>query len=88
MEERLELDNWHSKEGLIHNISQVVSEFNLYRGLKPNKIFVMGPPASGKTTISESLAKAYGLNVLTVKNVLDELVLEEDEFANEIKGKI
>jgi len=58
---------------LIANIEKIVSEFNLYRGLKPNKIFIMGPPAAGKSKLAEVLEKAYGLPVLTVKKVLDEL---------------
>lgn len=63
--------------GFVINIEKVVSEFNLYRGLKPNKIFIMGPPAAGKSKIAEALEKAYGLPVLTVKKVLEELQNEE-----------
>lgn len=55
------------------NIEKIVAEFNLYRGLKPNKIFIAGPPAAGKSSIAEILEKAYGLPVLTVKKVLEEL---------------
>ncbi len=33
----------------------------------------MGPPAAGKSKLAEVLEKAYGLPVLTVKKVLDEL---------------
>lgn len=76
------------KEGFIANIEKIVSEFNLYRGLKPNKIVVMGPPAAGKSKIAEALEKAYGLSVLTVKKVLDQIQNEESQFANEIKIKL
>lgn len=54
-------------------MEKIVAEFNLYRGLKPNKIFIAGPPAAGKSRIAEIFEKAYGLPVLTVKRVLEEL---------------
>lgn len=40
---------WHCKEGIAANISKLNEEFNSYRGLKPMKVFVSGPPASGKS---------------------------------------
>ena len=42
-----ELNEWCSKDGIIDNMGTVVSEFNKYRGLKPNKIMVLGNPAAG-----------------------------------------
>lgn len=49
------LENWHSAGGLLENIEKIVSEFNLYRGLKPNKVMILGPPAAGKSKIAEIL---------------------------------
>lgn len=40
---------WHCEEGLSKNITKLNNEFNTFRGLKPVKIFIAGPPASGKT---------------------------------------
>ena len=51
----------------------IVSEFNMYRGLKPNKILVTGAPAAGKTRIAEFLNNSYGLPILSIKKVVDEL---------------
>jgi len=39
----------HCKEGLKNNIASVKEEFQKERGLKPFKIFITGPPASGKS---------------------------------------
>jgi len=47
---------WHCRYGIIENIHTLEAEFNLYRGLKPIKIFITGPPASGKTYFGEKLA--------------------------------
>lgn len=47
-EEPVEFE-WHCKEGLKSNIARVKEEFQKERGLKPVKIFITGPPASGKS---------------------------------------
>ena len=44
---------WHSKLGIVKNISILNKEFNEFRGLNPVKIFITGPPASGKTFYSD-----------------------------------
>ena len=82
------LESWHSKEGFIANVGQVVSEFNLYRGLKPNKIVVMGPPVSGRTKIAEILSNAYGLPVLNIKKLVDDVKEEDSEYAENMKIKL
>ena len=41
--------NWHCKQGLAYNIQTAKDEFCKKRGLKPVKIFITGPPASGKS---------------------------------------
>jgi len=40
---------WVSKEGLPANIDLVKKEFEKERTLRPMKIFLTGPPCSGKT---------------------------------------
>jgi hypothetical protein len=47
--DKTSLKSWVSKEGFAKNMTQVVSEFNLYRGIKANKIFINGLPLSGKS---------------------------------------
>ena len=43
---------WWCKEGMRKNIAKIVGEYNTFRGLKPIKIFITGPPGSGKTFFS------------------------------------
>lgn len=43
---------WWCKDGMKKNIAKIVGEYNKYRGLKPIKIFISGPPAAGKTFFS------------------------------------
>ena len=40
---------WHARFGIRKQIRSLEKEFNTFRGLNPVKIFVSGPPASGKT---------------------------------------
>ena len=43
---------WHCEKGIVDNAKQLNLEFNEARHLEPVKIFVTGPPASGKTYYS------------------------------------
>lgn len=53
----LKRSDWHCKGGISKRTMQVLNqEFNLYRGLFPLKVFITGPPASGKTLYANHLA--------------------------------
>jgi hypothetical protein len=53
-EEDVEFE-WHCKDGISGNIGKVAQEYCEVNNLKPIKIYINGPPLSGKT----SLAKEY-----------------------------
>ena len=57
---------WHARHGIIGCIKDLNVEFNTFRGLNPVKIFVTGPPASGKTYYSDCLAKYYNIPKVNV----------------------
>lgn len=87
---------WHSEKGIIGNMAKLNIEFNKYRGLNPVKIFVSGPPASGKTFYAEKLAKYYNICNVSVNKLsdealristLDDEVIGENAFWAEIKAK-
>jgi adenylate kinase len=46
---------WHSEKGIIENGRMLNIEFNQNRNLKPVKMFISGPPASGKTFYSNRI---------------------------------
>ena len=52
---------WHARFGIRKNIRSLEGEFNKFRGLNPVKIYVTGPPASGKTFYAEKLAHYYNI---------------------------
>ncbi|KAL8431232.1 hypothetical protein ACSSS7_005431 [Eimeria intestinalis] len=62
---------WHAKEGPVVLIKQVASEFCQWRGLRQLKIFVTGPPGSGRTTISERLAQHYNICHIKTAEVVE-----------------
>lgn len=51
-EEDVEFE-WHCKDGLAANIQKVADEFCSVNNLKPIKIYINGPPLSGKTTFAK-----------------------------------
>ena len=86
---------WHCEKGIIANIRMLNEEFNHYRGLHPVKIFITGPPASGKTYYSERLAVYYNIPRVHAKELADrafQLTQFEDgagtELGEEIKAKV
>lgn len=62
---------WHCELGIVENARQLNLEFNEARKLKPVKIFVTGPPASGKTFYSEKIHDYYNLPRVHVKELVD-----------------
>jgi len=48
---------WHCPAGITHHTMKMLNEeFNTYRGLFPLKVFIGGPPVSGKTHFATKLA--------------------------------
>ena len=47
---------WHCEKGIPENMDLLRQEFNLYRGIKPIKIIISGPPCGGKTYIAKKIA--------------------------------
>jgi adenylate kinase len=70
--EVLEL-NWHCKAGLAENIQLVKDEFAKERKLKPIKIFITGPPCSGKSFFGKQLADHYNVPHISIGTLLDEI---------------
>jgi adenylate kinase len=65
--EKLLAFDWHCKEGIWASARQLNEEFNEARKLKPVKIMITGPPASGKSFYSQEVKKNYDVPHITVK---------------------
>ena len=78
---------WHCEYGIPENLSILRKEFCLYRGLQLIKIFVYGPPSSGKSKLSMELSSKYKLIYLNIDNVLKWGRKLKNELGNEIANK-
>ena len=88
--ELLRLDSeWHCIGGISDATMKLLNdEFNLYRGLFPLKVFIGGPPGSGKTHYTKLLADSYGIPHLTINDMVDYAKKQKDELGREIAEKI
>ncbi len=88
-QEFLDGTNWHCKEGITtESMKMLNEEFNHFRGLFPLKVFIGGPPVSGKTHFASKLAQAYGIPHLKILDLIREAQAADDDLAAEIKAKI
>lgn len=62
--------DWLCLSGLSANIHKLNEEYNKENGLRPVKIFVTGPPASGKTHYGRKLAEHYNVPLINVADVV------------------
>ena len=62
--------DYHCLTGLRTNIRKLNEEYNRENGLRPVKIFVTGPPASGKTHYGRKLAEHYNVPLIQVAEVV------------------
>ncbi len=85
-EEEVEFE-WHCKGGLAAEIKKVAQEYCDVNNLKPIKIYINGPPLSGKTWISKELAKAYNIIHVTLQDVtrLLKTLPEKDWLKEEVE---
>ena len=66
---------WVSREGLVDNMPAVITEFKDTRNLQPVKVCVLGPPASGKTSLAKMLSDMYKVPRVGVDNVVEQTLV-------------
>lgn len=54
-------------DGLANNMHMIVKEFCEFRGLTTLKLFLTGPPGSGKSLLADKLSHIYNIPHLHVK---------------------
>ncbi|XP_030658745.1 adenylate kinase 7 isoform X5 [Nomascus leucogenys] len=65
---------WAAQTGFVENINNILKEYKQSRRLMPIKICILGPPAVGKSSIAEELAKYYKLHHIQLKDVISEAI--------------
>lgn len=88
--ELLSIDSeWHCSDGITASSMKLLNEeFNLFRGLFPLKVFIGGPPASGKTHYTKLLAASYGIPHLTIGEMVEHAKKLKNELGDEIRERI
>ena len=80
---------WEFKDGINpESMKKLNEQFNYFRGLFPLKVFITGPPCSGKTYLSQKLSKEYGIPHITIKDIIKMGMALKDEFGQRLQQKI
>ncbi|KYN20601.1 Putative adenylate kinase 7, partial [Trachymyrmex cornetzi] len=65
---------WYFKMPFRDVVDIVINEYKTARNLRPVKIVVLGPPASGKTRVARYLADYYGIHYIHVKTLISDTI--------------
>ena len=81
---------WHCQYGIAANASLIRKEFIKYRGLKRNKIFILGTPYTGKSSLSSIIAKTFKLKHLKLGDIITygKEQMKDENIKQEINDKL
>ena len=79
---------WHCEKGIPDNMDLLRQEFNLYRGIKPLKIIISGPPCGGKTYIAKKIANQFKILHLTIPDIITWAQNLRNNLGEEMKRKM
>lgn len=85
----LGLINWHCKNGISNKtIAMLNEEFNHFRGLFPLKVFITGPPCSGKTHFAKRLNELYGIPHIKINDIVSMGKALTNELGQKLNSRI
>lgn len=70
-----------SRGGFCARIDSLVEEYRAARDLRPLRLIVLGPPASGKTILASQLARHYRLHYVSLESLVDDTIRQLVSFA-------
>lgn len=79
---------WHCQEGLRENMDKIIQEFGRYRGMAPMRIFISGPPASGKSYYGSKISQLYGIPHITMADIVSLSETIQGNIGDEIRKYI
>ncbi|XP_013867311.1 adenylate kinase 7 [Austrofundulus limnaeus] len=72
--------SWLCESGLVDNVELVVEEYRQNRGLLPLRLCVLGPPAVGKSTVSQRICERYKLHHIRLQDAVSEAVARLEDL--------
>lgn len=80
---------WKCPTGInCQTMTMLNKEFNFFRGLFPLKVFITGPPCSGKTYFGSKLNELYGVPHYQTKDLISMGLNLQNEFGEQLRAKI
>lgn len=61
---------WHCELGISQNIKMLRKEFTDSHNLVPVKLFITGPPGSGKTDLAKTLSSIYNVPCINILDII------------------
>ena len=81
--------DWHCHHGITPTtMKKLNEEFNHFRGLFPLKVFLTGPPCSGKTHFASKLNELYGVPHYKIQDIVTMGKALKDEHGDLVKKRI
>lgn len=76
--------HWHLDMPFQNVVDIIIKEYKAARNLRPVKIIVLGPPASGKTRVARYLANHYEIHYIHVKTLISDTIQKLVNIQNRI----
>jgi len=76
---------WTAETGFVDYISKISREYKKTRKLLPMRICILGPPASGKSTIAKLISEKYKLHHIHLKQVINDTINRLEESAAKVE---
>lgn len=81
--------DWKCSSGInCDTMTMLNNEFNFFRGLFPLKVFITGPPCSGKTHFGAKLNVLYGVPHYQIKDIIAMGLNLQTEYGDGLRAKI
>ncbi|XP_037541529.1 adenylate kinase 7-like [Nematolebias whitei] len=80
--------NWTCRSGMVEKMENIVQEYKDARQLFPVKICLLGPPAVGKSTVSEKLCQHYKIHHIHVRGIIEEKMTHLTKIINGVDPEI
>ncbi|GJQ87854.1 hypothetical protein Trydic_g1126 [Trypoxylus dichotomus] len=85
--DELELE-WKNELNLAENMGNIITEFRKARNLKPLRLLLHGPPAVGKSRLAKKLCALYGVEHITVKSMIDNILIDLKDKSERAKANL